>query len=135
MIQIADSKTYYNVYGIFVLQWLKEDEEFNATYKDVLSFGEPYIDRSVELCWTMQIQDPPMHLEFDSSANIDKSVFRLFTRNGNTLDFVVWPALMLHENGPLVHKGVVQPLPKKKEDFNQLKDKKTQINYVYSYKQ
>ena len=107
------------------MQWLKEDEEFRATYKDVLSFGEPYIDRSVELCWTMQIQDPPMHLEFDSSADIDKSVFRLFTRNGNILDFVVWPALMLHENGPLVHKGVVQPLPKKKEDFTKMKDKKT----------
>lgn len=58
----------------------------------------------------MQIQDPPMYLQFDSTKNIDKSLLRLFTKNGRSLDFVVWPALLLHENGPLVQKGVVQPV-------------------------
>lgn len=89
---------------------MKEDEEFVSKYKDVLLHCESFIDRSVEVCWMMQIQDPPLYLEFDSTENIDKSLFRLFTKNGRSLDFVVWPALLLHENGPLVHKGVVQPI-------------------------
>nr|XP_011418674.2 uncharacterized protein LOC105321887 [Crassostrea gigas] len=91
-------------------KWLKENEEFVSKYKDVLLHCEPFIDRSIEVCWMMQIQDPPMYLQFDSTKNIDKSLFRLFTKNGRSLDFVVWPALLLHENGPLVQKGVVQPM-------------------------
>uniref|UniRef100_K1QJX5 Mitochondria-eating protein C-terminal domain-containing protein n=1 Tax=Magallana gigas TaxID=29159 RepID=K1QJX5_MAGGI len=41
-------------------KWLKEDEEFVSKYKDVLLHCEPFIDRSIEVCWMIQIQDPPM---------------------------------------------------------------------------
>jgi hypothetical protein len=34
--------------------------------------------------------------------------FRHFTKFGIQLDYVVWPALLLYEGGPLVVKGVVQ---------------------------
>jgi hypothetical protein len=54
-----------------------------------------------------------MYLQFECSEVIDRSMFRLFTRNGERLDYMVWPALLLHENGPLVQKGVVQPVHSK----------------------
>nr|XP_022320917.1 uncharacterized protein LOC111123104 isoform X1 [Crassostrea virginica]XP_022320919.1 uncharacterized protein LOC111123104 isoform X1 [Crassostrea virginica] len=70
-----------------------------------------YIDRCVQLCWMMSIQDPPMHLDFgpEKDSVINKNVYKLFTKTGDTLDFMVWPAVFLHHNGPLVQKGVLQP--------------------------
>jgi hypothetical protein len=38
----------------------------------------------------------------------DKNIFKEYTKSGPTVDFVVWPALYLHENGPLVGKGVAE---------------------------
>lgn len=95
-------------------QALRIDSDFMLPFESVILYGEPYVDRCVELCWRMHIQDPPMILDFSSSSEIvDKAMFRLFTRSGEYVDFVVWPALLLHENGPLVQKGVVQPLKSK----------------------
>lgn len=85
-------------------------------FESVMIYGEPFVNRCVELCWMMHIQDPPMVLDFGSSAEIvDKNVFRFFTRSGELVDFVVWPAVLLHDNGPLIQKGVVQPFKKHTE--------------------
>lgn len=95
---------------VFLFQSLREDSDFMLPYEIVVNCCEPFVDKCVELCWMMQIQDPPMSLDFGSSKTVDQHMFRLFTRSGNVVDFVVWPALLLHENGPLVQKGVVQPV-------------------------
>jgi hypothetical protein len=34
-----------------------------------------------------------------------------FNGAGNKVDFVVWPVLYLHKDGPVLNKGVVQPIP------------------------
>lgn len=70
-----------------------------------------FFERCSQLCWMMAIQDPPMHLDFgpDKDSVIDKNVFRLYTKSGENVDFVVWPAVFLHQNGPIVQKGVLQP--------------------------
>ncbi|XP_061184512.1 uncharacterized protein LOC133192535 [Saccostrea echinata] len=91
-------------------KFLKEDTKFVSKYKDVLFGCEAFVYRCIELCWMMHIQDPPMYLKFESPNVIDKNIFRLFTRSGERPDYVVWPALLLHEDGPLVQKGVVQPV-------------------------
>lgn len=59
----------------------------------------------------MAIQDPPMYLDFgpEMGSVIDKNVFRLYTKSGENVDFLVWPAVFLHKNGPIVQKGVLQP--------------------------
>ena len=71
-----------------------------------------YTGRSVELCWLMAIQDPPMLLNFGPAHNedMDTNTFRAFTRTGKKVDFVVWPAVYLYKDGPLVHKGVLEPI-------------------------
>ncbi|XP_056012095.1 uncharacterized protein LOC125681061 isoform X2 [Ostrea edulis] len=74
---------------------------------------QKYMDRCMQLCWMMAIQDPPMLLHFGPAQHedFDKNLFRLYTKQGNRVDFIVWPALVLHVNGPIVQKGVLQPTP------------------------
>jgi hypothetical protein len=59
----------------------------------------------------MVAQDPPVCLkppeEKDSDFNRDD--YREYTNSGKKIDYVVWPALLLHEGGPLLSKGVAQP--------------------------
>ncbi|OWF41866.1 uncharacterized protein LOC110461834 [Mizuhopecten yessoensis] len=62
----------------------------------------------VELCWYMCLQDPPVAMMADITTKSTKDHFRAYTRSGKYLGFVVWPALLLHENGPLLYKGVAQ---------------------------
>uniref|UniRef100_K1QC94 Mitochondria-eating protein C-terminal domain-containing protein n=1 Tax=Magallana gigas TaxID=29159 RepID=K1QC94_MAGGI len=53
--------------------------------------------------------DPPMCLvDFGRGLEFNSNEMRSFTKSGKFVDFVVWPALYLHEDGPLLSKAVVQ---------------------------
>ncbi|XP_060591777.1 DNA ligase 1-like isoform X4 [Ruditapes philippinarum] len=69
-----------------------------------------YISKCVEVCWLMRVQDPPVTLYWnvpdDRSFNSD--VYRAYTKSGTHVEYVVWPAMYLHEDGPLLMKGVAQ---------------------------
>lgn len=54
----------------------------------------------------MQCQDPPIVLDFTEENSAVK--FKPYTSPGQELVFVVWPAVLLHENGLLVSKGVAE---------------------------
>ncbi|XP_062620776.1 uncharacterized protein LOC134282396 [Saccostrea cucullata] len=73
-----------------------------------------FIKKSLELCWYMVIQNPPIHMEvnFQTGAPLVKSILKEYTISGDTISFLVWPPLYLHEDGPLLSKGVAQPKPK-----------------------
>jgi hypothetical protein len=60
----------------------------------------------------MCIQDPPLVMEYDNLEGkpVDQSKFNLYDRNGTITEFVVWPALLLHKNDPILAKGVVEPV-------------------------
>ena len=68
--------------------------------------------KCVELCWLMAVQDPP--LVFGSLPlcrdKFNADLYREYTRSGTRIDFPVWPALHLYENGPVLSKGVVEPI-------------------------
>ena len=38
----------------------------------------------------------------------NKELFKEYTRRGKYIDYIVWPALLLHSDGPLLGKGVAQ---------------------------
>jgi hypothetical protein len=61
----------------------------------------------------MHMQDPPVYIEWEFSrdSTIDTNILQSYTRAGNKVDFVVWPVLYLHRDGPVLNKGVVQPIP------------------------
>ena len=69
-----------------------------------------YIQKCSELCWRMQITDPPLCLKFDvkNGENLDKTLYNAFTKNGSRIEYLVWPILFLHKSGPLMAKGVAQ---------------------------
>ncbi|XP_060583074.1 uncharacterized protein LOC132739389 isoform X2 [Ruditapes philippinarum] len=41
-------------------------------------------------------------------TDFDKNLFKEYTFRGNYFDFIVWPALLLHKDGPLLSKGIAQ---------------------------
>lgn len=66
---------------------------------------QPYVEACLELCWHSAISDPPLDYDF-TVENIDD--FRGYTKSGDKIDYVVWPAMYLHKHGPLLYKGVIQ---------------------------
>jgi hypothetical protein len=69
-----------------------------------------FFEKCFTMCWKMIVQNPRMILvEGPSRGNTyDRTVFREFTSSGSKVVFTVWPALYLHEDGPLLVKGVVK---------------------------
>jgi hypothetical protein len=41
-------------------------------------------------------------------TDFDKNLFKEYTFLGNYFDYIVWPALLLHKDGPLLSKGIAQ---------------------------
>lgn len=72
---------------------------------------KPYIEACLDLCWLSAICDPPIDYSF-APDNLDD--YRGYTQNGDTVDFFVWPAMYLHQYGPLLYQGVVQFKPTSK---------------------
>lgn len=80
-----------------------------STFGKMATKCEPLINKCVQYCWLMCIQDPPMCLvDFGRGLEFNSNEMRSFTKSGKFVDFVVWPALYLHEDGPLLSKAVVQ---------------------------
>ncbi|KAK3602806.1 hypothetical protein CHS0354_026357 [Potamilus streckersoni] len=69
-----------------------------------------------QLCWLMSIQDPQVVFAKnpDHGDHFDTNMYKHYTISGDEVDYVVWPALLLHEKGPFLVKGVAQPIPRSK---------------------
>ncbi|KAL3879287.1 hypothetical protein ACJMK2_031588 [Sinanodonta woodiana] len=72
-----------------------------------------YLEDCIELCWRMTMQEKPMYLDTsvaiqDGQKHFDNEKFRSYTKTGQYVDFVVWPALYLFEGGPLIERGIAQ---------------------------
>ncbi|KAK3602821.1 hypothetical protein CHS0354_026372 [Potamilus streckersoni] len=69
-----------------------------------------YSKKCFQLCWLMSIQDPPVVLSGDpeTGARFDSNLYRRYTISGDNVDYVVWPALLLHKYGPVLAKGVAE---------------------------
>lgn len=83
------------------------DEQIN--YAGLGKEVKEYADRCAELSWLMNVQDPPLVLNFKAvSGNpVDNKKFSVYTKNGSVVDFVVWPAVM-YENDTIFRKVVLQ---------------------------
>ena len=57
----------------------------------------------------MSVQDPPVILDnMKDRRSFHTEMYKAFTKHGQAVDFYVWPALLLHEGGPLLAKGLAQ---------------------------
>ena len=64
-----------------------------------------YVDKCFEVCWSICLQIPQVVIEISTYNN---ELYRSYTKSGDVIDYVVWPALLLYENGPVLYKGVAQ---------------------------
>ena len=66
----------------------------------------------------MVVQEPVVTLGPEAMKNnpYDSNIYKDYTNTGTRVSFTVWLPLLLHEGGPLLSKGVVQPFkePSKK---------------------
>lgn len=69
-----------------------------------------YIERCVELCWMMHVQDTPIYMEtgYPTNSTFDGNQMRSYTKTGRLVHFVVWPTFFVQKDGPLLAKGIVQ---------------------------
>lgn len=69
-----------------------------------------FVRKCSELCWYMISADPPMVIEYENFENklMDSNKFNKYNRTGTTVEYVVWPVLLLHKDGPVLAKGSVQ---------------------------
>lgn len=92
-----------------VYPFVKKQVDERINYASLDKEVKEYVDRCAELSWLMNVQDPPLVLNFKARSGdpVDKKKFSVYTKNGSVVDFVVWPAVM-YENETLFRKGVLQ---------------------------
>ncbi|WAQ99341.1 hypothetical protein MAR_023714 [Mya arenaria] len=77
---------------------------------------KPFVKACLHLCWKMVVQSPPMRFKLvvTKGQHFDANLYKEYILSGTTIDFVVWPALLLHDGGPLIAKGIAQPVGRNK---------------------
>lgn len=98
-------------YASLIHKKITEDVTHCPTVVKYVRCCESYIENCAKICYLAAVQDPPMFFQFEPADVYDKQVFKEYTTIGHRVKFLVWPALFLHRGGPLLSKGVVQPLP------------------------
>ena len=57
----------------------------------------------------MCVQDPPMCIVAAHGARGFKAnLYRVYTKSGPVVDYIVWPALLQHKDSAILTKGVAQ---------------------------
>ncbi|KAL4230984.1 hypothetical protein ACF0H5_011357 [Mactra antiquata] len=70
-----------------------------------------FMEKAIELCWLMAIQDPPMFIDTNISYQgkpFDTKLFQPFIKQGQIIEYLVWPTLYLNEGGARLTKGVAK---------------------------
>lgn len=85
------------------------EESHSVSASDALKVKE-YVRECVVLCWFMVVQDPPVVIASVARPRerFDNALYKAYTSSGTLIDFVVWPALLLHKGGPVLIKGTAQ---------------------------
>ncbi|KAL5012113.1 hypothetical protein ScPMuIL_010664 [Solemya velum] len=82
-----------------------------AEMQDVISQDTlAYAEKCTELCWSMCLQVPPVVFNYNMAKGdtLDCDNFSPYTDIGDSPDFLVWPAMLQHDDGSILSKGYVQ---------------------------
>ncbi|XP_060078873.1 uncharacterized protein LOC132558343 [Ylistrum balloti] len=81
-------------------------DEVHSTTQDM----SLYVDKCLEVSWLACIQDPPLEIfsDFPLYSKVDLNIARIYTKSGEYVEYVIWPALLLSNDGALLSKAVVQ---------------------------
>jgi hypothetical protein len=87
------------------------ERNFSSKNRNPKFLDEPsvkaYVQECLKLSWFMVIQDPPMTMILEPASN-DYRYFKEYKNRGKFLSYIVWPALLLQEEGELICKGVAE---------------------------
>ncbi|KAL3878824.1 hypothetical protein ACJMK2_031152 [Sinanodonta woodiana] len=110
-----------------LLPYAREDF-IQKTYPDILPRKilteclrtKAYAEKSMEVCWWMCVREPPITMEWVPERANDqpyqtfhRAIYDPYTQGGSHLDFTVWPAIRLYEQGPILSKGIAQGITPK----------------------
>ncbi|XP_069130985.1 structural maintenance of chromosomes protein 2-like [Argopecten irradians] len=92
-----------------------------------------FVSKCIEICWFMCVLDPPVVLGDEASlgTTFDTNIYRPYTNSGTVVSYNVWPPLLLHQNGNILVKGIVEPVKAMKKkttarmDVNGMKETKS----------
>jgi hypothetical protein len=81
-------------------------------HNDYFEDCEIYMKTCIRMCWLMYTQEVPMFLNFtcQRQSPLDRNLYKEYTKRGDLCDYLVWPLLLLHIDGPVMQKGILQPL-------------------------
>ncbi|VDH99427.1 Hypothetical predicted protein [Mytilus galloprovincialis] len=85
-------------------------DEYKLLHKEVLKTELKFVTNCCELCWLMRLSDPPLVIEYKNleGTSFDASKFTKYNFVGNKVEVIVWPALLVHEKGTYVRKGIAR---------------------------
>ncbi|XP_063413750.1 uncharacterized protein LOC134696088 [Mytilus trossulus] len=85
-------------------------DDYISSNPDSLASAKHFIIKCSELCWHVLSSNPPMAIDYENFEEqpMDPNKFNKYNRSGTTVEYVVWPALLLHKDGPVLAKGTVQ---------------------------
>ncbi|XP_052796281.1 uncharacterized protein LOC128228820 [Mya arenaria] len=92
-----------------------------------------FVEACFHICWLMLMHDPPVVIQKNvtKGSPFDKGSYKPYMTTGDKIDYVVWPALLLHEDGPVIAKGVVECFRSTayKQKTTCIKPEKQQVGY------
>ncbi|VDI45840.1 Hypothetical predicted protein [Mytilus galloprovincialis] len=96
----------------------KCSDDYGSLNKTTSGTEKEFVRKCSELCWYMVCSDPPMVIEYENIENktMDSNKFNKYNRTGTIVEYVVWPVLLLHIDGPVLAKGSVQTNIEPKND-------------------
>lgn len=92
-------------------QSILDNDTFRGQLRKEAELCQTYIRKCIQLCWMMYVQEPAMELvfEFYAGQDIDENQVKAYRKRGLKINYLVWPLLLLHHDGPVAQKGIVQP--------------------------
>lgn len=96
----------------FSSQKILRNPDFSTKFSDYIITCETFIKKCIKTCWMMNMQEVPMCLKFayQTGDPFKKELYKEYTKCGGQCGYLVWPLLLLHVDGPVLQKGVMQPL-------------------------
>ncbi|KAJ8298488.1 hypothetical protein KUTeg_025019 [Tegillarca granosa] len=82
-----------------ILRFLEERSDYYKGVDDVNI--KQYVSKCMELCWLTCVHDTSLTFktEFAPGRKIDKRMAISYTKKGETVNYVVWPAFLCEEDG------------------------------------
>ncbi|XP_052796150.1 uncharacterized protein LOC128228719 [Mya arenaria] len=89
-----------------------------------------YLKKCTEICWYLQTQQPAIALDFSGKT---PRHFTNYTEESEDLDFVIWPAVLLSEDGLMISKGTAQYLSFPADARDTAKKHTWEDDHIYYY--